>query len=45
MELAHDPGAAAACRARGEDFSVDRCVDAHLALYAELDAPGAGVRA
>jgi glycosyltransferase involved in cell wall biosynthesis len=38
LELAELPGTAAACRARGEDFSRERCIDAHLALYAELGA-------
>jgi glycosyltransferase involved in cell wall biosynthesis len=38
LELAEDESTAAACRARGCDFSRDRCVAAHLALYAELGA-------
>ena len=38
LELARDPATPAACRARAEDFSLQRCVDAHLALYAELGA-------
>lgn len=38
LELAELPGTAAACRARGQDFSRDRCIDAHLALYAEIGA-------
>jgi phosphatidylinositol alpha-mannosyltransferase len=36
LELAGDPSAKAACRARAEEFSVERCVAAHLALYEEL---------
>jgi glycosyltransferase involved in cell wall biosynthesis len=38
LELAELPGTTAACRARGHEFSRDRCIDAHLALYAELGA-------
>ena len=38
IELAGDEATAAACRARAEDFSVERCVDAHLALYEELQS-------
>lgn len=38
LELAELPGTTAACRTRGQDFSRDRCIDAHLALYAELGA-------
>jgi glycosyltransferase involved in cell wall biosynthesis len=38
IDLARDPGTAAACRARGESFSLDRCVGRHVALYAELTA-------
>ncbi|MBI5104892.1 MAG: glycosyltransferase family 4 protein [Solirubrobacterales bacterium] len=33
LELAQDPGTAAACRARASELSVDRMVEAHLALY------------
>lgn len=40
FELAQDPATPGACRARAEEFSLDRCVDLHLELYAEL-----GVRA
>jgi glycosyltransferase involved in cell wall biosynthesis len=36
IELAQDPGTAAACRQRAEDFSRERCVDAYAALYGEL---------
>jgi glycosyltransferase involved in cell wall biosynthesis len=39
LELAADPHTARACRARAEEFSLARCVDAHLALYRELLAP------
>jgi glycosyltransferase involved in cell wall biosynthesis len=38
IELARDPGTAAACRARAEQFSSDRTADAYLALYRELGA-------
>ena len=41
LELVSDPGTAAACRRRAETFSLERCVDAHLALYEELRARGA----
>ena len=41
FELQEDPSTAAACRARAEDFSLERCVDLHLELYRELGAhPG-----
>jgi glycosyltransferase involved in cell wall biosynthesis len=36
LELASDPSTAAHCRARAEDFSIDRCIERYLALYAEL---------
>jgi glycosyltransferase involved in cell wall biosynthesis len=36
FELAGDPATAAACRARAEDFSLTRCADAHVDLYARL---------
>jgi glycosyltransferase involved in cell wall biosynthesis len=36
LELATDPGTAAACRARAGDFSIDRCVTAYEALYRSL---------
>lgn len=36
LELAGDGATSAACRARADDFSVDRCVERHLDLYAEL---------
>ena len=38
LDLAEDPGTAAACRARAEEFSTDRCTERYLALYAELGA-------
>jgi glycosyltransferase involved in cell wall biosynthesis len=36
LELAEDPATPAACRARAEELSVDRCTEAHLDLYREL---------
>jgi glycosyltransferase involved in cell wall biosynthesis len=39
LELAEDPATAAACRARAEHFSVDRCVEQYLELYRELLGP------
>ena len=36
LELAEDPGTVAACRARAEEFSTERFVERHVALYAEL---------
>lgn len=39
LALAGEPGTAAACRERAEDFSVARCVEAYAALYREL-VPG-----
>ena len=36
LELAEDPSTEDACRARAEEFSVDRCVQSYLELYAEL---------
>jgi phosphatidylinositol alpha-mannosyltransferase len=36
LELAEDPRTAAECRRRAEDFSLERCVEAHEALYADL---------
>jgi phosphatidylinositol alpha-mannosyltransferase len=36
LGLAGEPGTAERCRTRAEEFSVDRCTDAYLALYAEL---------
>jgi glycosyltransferase involved in cell wall biosynthesis len=36
LELAEDPATAAACRARAEELSIDRCVEAYAALYEEL---------
>jgi glycosyltransferase involved in cell wall biosynthesis len=38
FELASDPGTREACRKRAEEFSLDRCVERHLALYRELGA-------
>jgi len=42
LELSRDPACAAACRARAEEFSIDRCVDAYAALYRELLAGSDG---
>jgi glycosyltransferase involved in cell wall biosynthesis len=39
LELLQDPGTPAACRARAQDFSIDRAIEAHLALYRELLGP------
>ena len=36
FELADDPATPAACRARAEQFSRERCVDAYRSLYREL---------
>lgn len=36
IDLARDAGTAAACRARAEELSQDRCVERYLALYREL---------
>jgi glycosyltransferase involved in cell wall biosynthesis len=36
LEFAGDPGTAAACRSRAEDFSTDRTTEAYLDLYREL---------
>ena len=36
IDLARDPATAAACRARAELFSAERCAQTHEALYAEL---------
>jgi glycosyltransferase involved in cell wall biosynthesis len=36
LELAQDPGAARACRARGEDFGAERCANSYEELYIEL---------
>lgn len=36
LELAEDTATVAACRARGEDFSIDRCVERYVALYSEV---------
>jgi glycosyltransferase involved in cell wall biosynthesis len=36
LELAKDPTTAAACRARAQDFSTDRCTERYEALYREL---------
>jgi glycosyltransferase involved in cell wall biosynthesis len=36
LELAEDPATPAACRARAECFSRDRCVEAYRELYREL---------
>ncbi len=36
LELLQDPSTAAACRARAQEFSLDRATERHLALYREL---------
>ena len=36
LELSQDGATAAACRARAEDFAVERCVERYEALYKEL---------
>jgi glycosyltransferase involved in cell wall biosynthesis len=36
LDLSRHPATAAACRARAEEFSLDRCVDAYDALLREL---------
>jgi glycosyltransferase involved in cell wall biosynthesis len=36
LETATEPGTAASCRARAEEFSIDRCTERYLALYREL---------
>lgn len=36
LELLEDPATPAACRARAQEFSLDRCTNAHLELYREL---------
>jgi len=36
LELSQDGATAAACRARAEDFAVERCVERYEALYDEL---------
>lgn len=36
MELSADPETAGRCRARAQEFSVDRCTDGYLRLYREL---------
>jgi glycosyltransferase involved in cell wall biosynthesis len=36
LELAQAAGTVEACRRRAEELSIDRCVEAHLDLYAEL---------
>jgi glycosyltransferase involved in cell wall biosynthesis len=36
LELAGDPATGAACRARAEEFSTDRCTESYVALYREL---------
>jgi glycosyltransferase involved in cell wall biosynthesis len=40
LELAEDPGTAAACRARAADFSTDRCTERYVELYRELIVDG-----
>jgi len=36
IDLARDPATSAACRARAEDFSAERCANRYLDLYASL---------
>jgi len=36
LDLVADPGCVSACRRRASDFTVDRCVDQHEALYREV---------
>lgn len=36
LDLAQAPATAGACRSRAQDFSIERCVSAHEALYREL---------
>ena len=36
IELAEDPGTRAACRARAEELSTERCADRYVELYEEL---------
>jgi glycosyltransferase involved in cell wall biosynthesis len=36
LDLAADPGTAAACRARAEEFSAARCTTRYLDLYTSL---------
>jgi hypothetical protein len=36
LDLARDPGTAAACRSRAEEFSAANCTDRYLELYASL---------
>lgn len=40
MELSQRPETAAACRARAEELSVDRCAESYLDLYRQLGAGG-----
>jgi glycosyltransferase involved in cell wall biosynthesis len=45
LELSRTPETARACRQRAEELSIDRCVEAHLALYEELLGRSAAGRA
>lgn len=36
LPMAEDPATVAACRARAEDFSTDRCTESYLAVYDHL---------
>ena len=36
LELLEDPGTPGACRARAQEFSLERCTERHLELYREL---------
>ncbi len=36
LELSQALGTTEACRRRAEELSIERCVEAHLRLYAEL---------
>lgn len=36
IELSRDPGTAAACRARAQDFSSERCAEAYEELYGDV---------
>jgi glycosyltransferase involved in cell wall biosynthesis len=42
MELSEQPGTAAACRARAQELSIDRCAESYLDLYRHV---GAGAKA
>jgi glycosyltransferase involved in cell wall biosynthesis len=40
MELSQRPETAAACRARAEELSIDRCAESYLDLYRQVGAGG-----